>query len=216
MNQVHLQTVVASKAHRLVTAARGRRIVDFGMRRLHGSDAALGGARVLHCRGRCHEQRSEADPFRNFAAVHPESILLVDTYDTLEGVRRVVRLAEELGADFRVRGIRLDSGSPGELARRCRTTLDDAGLEEVEIVASGSLDEDEIARLLAEGAPIAGFGVGTRMGVSSDAPALDVAYKLTAYAGRGRMKLSPPSGYTVGCSPALTVYAQRVAGEVGT
>jgi nicotinate phosphoribosyltransferase len=118
-------------------------------------------------------------------------MLLVDTYDTLEGVRNVVRLAKELGEGFRVRGIRLDSGDLGSLARESRRILDDAGLERVSLFASGGLDEREIARLLKEAPSISGFGVGTRMGVSDDAPALDMAYKATAYAGRGRLKLSP-------------------------
>jgi nicotinate phosphoribosyltransferase len=215
MNQVHFATVVASKALRVVQAARGRTVVDFGMRRMHGRDASLKGARACFVAGvhstsnvlagrlygipvagtmahsfvQAHD--SELAAFRDFAARFPATILLVDTYDTLEGVRNVVRLAEELGARFKVRGVRIDSGDLGELAEASRTILDDAGLEGVEIFASGSLDEYAIERLLERGAPITGFGVGTRMGVSSDAPSLDMAYKLTAYAGRGRLKLAP-------------------------
>ncbi|HUP52468.1 MAG TPA: nicotinate phosphoribosyltransferase [Longimicrobiales bacterium] len=215
MSQVHFATVAASKALRVVTAARGRRVVDFGMRRMHGRDAALKAARAYHIAGvdatsnvlagklydlpvagtmahsfiQAHD--SEPAAFRDFAATYPETVLLVDTYDTLEGVRNVVRLAEVLGPEFRVRGIRLDSGDLAELAKGSRRILDEAGLEQVEIFASGSLDEHEVERLLREGAPITGFGVGTRMGVSSDAPSLDMAYKLTAYAGRGRLKLAP-------------------------
>jgi nicotinate phosphoribosyltransferase len=214
MNQVHFQSVAASKAYRVVEAAEGRTVVDFGMRRMHGADAALKAARAFHIAGvhatsnvlagkvygipvtgtmahsfvQAHE--SELDALRRFALMYPETVLLVDTYDTLEGVRNVVRLAEELGREFRVRAVRLDSGDLGELSRRTRDILDAADLSSVEIFASGGLDEHEIARLLAEGAPITGFGVGTRMGVSADAPALDMAYKLTEYAGRGRFKLS--------------------------
>jgi hypothetical protein len=132
----------------------------------------------------------ELDAFRAFARLYPQTVLLVDTYDTLGGVAKVIHLARELGADFRVRGVRLDSGDLADLAFRARQLLDDAGLHQVEIFASGSLDEDAIAELLAKGAPITGFGVGTKMGVSSDAPDLDIAYKLCAYAGRGRLKLS--------------------------
>ncbi len=214
MNQVHFQTVVASKASRVVTAAEGRSVVDFGLRRMHGADAGLKSARAFHIAGvtatsnvlagqvygipiagtmahsyiQAHE--SELDAFRRFSELYPETILLVDTYDTLEGVENVIRLAKELGSAFRVRGIRLDSGNLGSLARRSRLALDEAGLKRVTIFASGGLDEREIARLVREAPEIDGFGVGTKMGVSEDAPALDMAYKATAYAGRGRLKLS--------------------------
>jgi len=215
MNQVHHQTVVASKAVRVVEAARGRSVVDFGLRRMHGTDAGMKAARAFHVAGlagtsnvlagqvygipvsgtmahsyiQAHER--EMDAFRAFAGLYPETVLLVDTYDTLEGVRRVAELASELGEEFRVRAIRLDSGDLAELAMASREILDAAGLSRVEIFASGGLDEDEIRELLDRGAPIDGFGVGTGLGVSKDAPSLDVAYKLTAYAGRGRLKLSP-------------------------
>lgn len=215
LNQIHYQTVVASKAVRVVHAARGRTIVDFGMRRMHGTDAALKAARACYIAGvdstsnvlagkvygipiagtMAHSYvqafDDELDAFRAFTRVYPRTILLVDTYDTEEGVRRVVELARELGARFQVSAIRLDSGDLVELAFRSRAILDEAGLDHVEIFASGGLDEYEIAHIVEAGAPITGFGVGTRMGVASDAPALDAAYKLTAYNGRGRLKLSP-------------------------
>lgn len=143
---------------------------------------------MAHSYVQAHE--SELDAFRAFTALYPETILLVDTYDTLEGVRKVVALADELGDDFHVRGIRLDSGDLAELAFRAREILDAAGLDHVEIFASGGLDEFVIADLVQQGAPITGFGVGTHMGVARDAPALDMAYKLTAYGGTGRLKLS--------------------------
>jgi len=214
MNQIHLQTVLASKAARVVAAADGRPVVDFGMRRTHGIDAALKSARAFHVAGahatsnlaagqvygmpvsgtmahsyvQAHDDECEA--FRRFAAVFPETVLLVDTYDTEAGLQKVIQLARELGSRFRVRGVRLDSGDLAELARRSRKMLDAAGLESVEIFASGSLDENSIAELLASGAPIDGFGVGTKMGTAADAPGLDIVYKLVSYAGRGRMKLS--------------------------
>lgn len=215
MNQVHHQTVMASKAARVVAAAAGRTVVDFGLRRMHGTDAGVKAARAFHVAGvdatsnvfagwtygvpiagtmahsfvQAHDDELEA--FRAFARSYPKTILLVDTYDTLDGVRKVVRLAAELGPEFRVRGVRLDSGDLATLALGARAILDAAGLERVEIFASGGLDEDEIAELVARGAPIDGFGVGTGMGVSTDAPALDIAYKLTSYAGTGRLKTSP-------------------------
>jgi nicotinate phosphoribosyltransferase len=229
LNQVHLQTVLASKAARVVAAARGRRVVDFGMRRMHGSDAALKGARAFHVAGvdatsnvlagqlygipvagtmahsyvQAHE--GELESFREFARLYPETILLVDTYDTLEGVHRVVALARELGGDFGVRGIRLDSGDLCALARQAREILDAAGLESVEIFASGMLDEYAVARLVEQDAPITGFGVGTRMGVSEDAPSADLVYKLTEYAGVGRRKLSTDKATLPGRKQVLRV-----------
>ncbi|MFW5946854.1 MAG: nicotinate phosphoribosyltransferase, partial [Gemmatimonadota bacterium] len=143
---------------------------------------------MAHSYIQAHE--SEMAAFRAFVELYPDTILLVDTYDTLEGVEHVIRLAEELGSGFRVRGVRLDSGDLAALARETRTMLDGAGLTGVEIFASGGLDEYEVDRLVRAGAPIDGFGVGTRMGTSADAPALDMAYKLTHYAGQGRLKLS--------------------------
>jgi nicotinate phosphoribosyltransferase len=214
MNQLHLQTVLASKAARVVLAAGDRPVVDFGLRRMHGADAGLKAARAFHVAGVAGTSNvlageaygvpvtgtmahsyiqahgSEMAAFRAFAAHHPAPVLLVDTYDTLAGVRKVVQLAREMGDAFRVRAIRLDSGDLGALAMEARKILDAGGLERVEIFASGGLDEHEIARLLDAGAPIGGFGVGTGMGVSSDAPALDMAYKLAEYGGRGRLKLS--------------------------
>lgn len=215
LNQVHFQTVVASKAARVVHAAAGRPIVDFGLRRYHGADAGLKAARaagLAGCAGTSNVLASavwpeippmgtmahsyvqahddELDALRRFSELYPETTLLVDTYDTLRGVRRVVELARERGEAFRVGAIRLDSGDLGALAVGARRILDDAGLHAVRIFASGELDEHAIARLVGGGAPIDSFGVGTGMGVPADAPALDVAYKLVAYAGTGRVKLS--------------------------
>ena len=132
----------------------------------------------------------ETDAFAAFIRSYPDTVLLVDTYDTLEGVRRVVALAKRMGAAFRVRAIRLDSGDLTDLAFKARQILDEAGLSQVDILASGGLDEHVIQKIVAAGAPIDGFGVGTAMAVSDDAPGLDIAYKLCAYAGQGRLKLS--------------------------
>ncbi len=214
LNQISFQTLIASKAARVVTAAGGRPVSEFGLRRLHGTDAAMKAARASFIAGvgttsnvlagavygipvtgtmahsyiEAHD--SELEAFRAFVGLYPGSTLLVDTYDTLRGVGNVIRLARELGDDFTVRAIRLDSGDLAGLAVDARKLLDDAGLTGVEIFASGNLDEYRIADLIASGAPIAGFGVGTRMGVSADVPSLDTAYKLVGYAGRSRMKLS--------------------------
>lgn len=215
MNQVHVQTVLASKAYRVVAAAQGRPVFDFAARRMHGTDAALKGARAFYIAGvaatsnvlagklykipvvgtMAHSyvqaHSSELEAFRAFLRIYPETVLLVDTYDTLAGVRKVIELARELGPDFTVKAIRLDSGDLLELSRHARHMLDAAGLAHVKILASGGLDEENIARLLEAGAPIDGFGVGTYMGVSRDAPDCDIVYKLTEYAGQGRLKLSP-------------------------
>lgn len=215
MNQIHHQTLVASKAARVVEAAAGRTVVDFGSRRMHGLDAAVKAARAFHIAGVASTSNvlagktyglpvagtmahsyiqahgEEAEAFRAFARTFPETVLLVDTYDTIEGVRRVIDLARLLGEDFRISAIRLDSGDLGDLSRKARSMLDGAGLKSVGIFASGGLDEYEIAALVRADAPIDGFGVGTNMGVSHDVPDLDIAYKLCEYAGEGRVKLSP-------------------------
>ncbi|MEX2492215.1 MAG: nicotinate phosphoribosyltransferase [Nitrospirales bacterium] len=214
MNQIHLQSVLASKAQRVVSAASGRPVVDFSTRRMHGIDAALKAARAFWIAGvastsnvlagkfygvpvagtmahsyiQAHENESAA--FRAFAHVFPETTLLVDTYDTLAGVKKVIDLAQTLGDEFHVKAVRLDSGDLLALSRETRQLLDEAGLGNVEIFASGGLDEDAIAALLLSGAPIDGFGVGSSMGVSRDVPDLDIVYKLSEYAGKGRLKLS--------------------------
>jgi nicotinate phosphoribosyltransferase len=198
-----------------VEAAQGRTVVDFGLRRMHGRDAGMGAARACYIAGaaatsnvaagqkygigvagtmahsyiQAHDD--EYDAFLAFARLYPDTVLLVDTYDTRAGVRNVVQLASELGEQFQVSAIRLDSGDLAELAYESRRLLDDAGLQRVRIFASSSLDEDQIARLVEGGAPIDGFGVGTEMGVSRDVPTIDIVYKLVEYAGRGRLKLAP-------------------------
>jgi nicotinate phosphoribosyltransferase len=214
LNQMHLQTLLASKGVRVKSAAEGRAVVDFGLRRIHGTDAGLKAARAFHIAGvegtsnvlagrvygmpvtgtmahsyiQAHDDEMEA--FRAFVREFPDTVLLVDTYDTLEGVRKVVRLAEELGDAFAVHAIRLDSGDLVSLSRSARKILDAAGLQSVQIFASGGLDEWRVRDLVRAGAPIDGFGVGTNMGVSADAPSLDIVYKMTGYAGEGRVKLS--------------------------
>jgi nicotinate phosphoribosyltransferase len=132
----------------------------------------------------------EMEAFRAFARVYPSTVLLIDTYDSIEGVKKVVALAKELGSAFKVRGVRIDSGDLTALSKAARQILDDAGLSEVQIVASGGLDEYVILDLVAAGAPIDVFGVGTDLAVSGDAPALDIVYKLTEIGGSGRVKLS--------------------------
>ncbi|WP_414039814.1 nicotinate phosphoribosyltransferase [Acidithiobacillus sp. M4-SHS-6] len=214
LNQIHLQTLIASKAIRVVLAAQGRPVVDFGVRRAHGLDAGLKLARAafiagvestshvlaglrydIPLRGTMAHSAIQAfgddlTAFRAFARSDPHTICLVDTFATMAGVEAVIRLRDELGEAFQVRGIRLDSGDLAGLSSTARARLDAAGLDQLILFASGNLDEYEIQRLLSRNAPIDGFGVGTRMDVSADAPALDCAYKLVEYGGEGRMKLS--------------------------
>ncbi len=214
MNTIHLQTVLASKAVRLVTAANGRPVVDFGMRRMHGRDAALTGTRAYTVAGLAgtsnvlagavHDlpvkgtmahsfvqaHADEAEAFRTYARLYPGTTLLVDTYDTRRAVMSIIDLLRA-NPELRIGAIRLDSGDLRAESGLCRELLDEAGLNDVSILASSGLDEHSIAELVASQAPIDGFGVGTAIGTSVDAPNLDLAYKLTEYAGQPRLKNSP-------------------------
>jgi nicotinate phosphoribosyltransferase len=215
LNQMTFHTMLASKAARCRIAADGREVVDFAFRRTQGADAADAVARDSAIAGfaatsnvaaaRRHGLRvagtmahsyveafaSEADAFRAFASDFPaRTTFLVDTYDTLSGVRTAIDVIRDLGLRDAL-GIRLDSGDLASLSAQARALLDGAGLEHVRIFASGGLDEVDIDALVRGGAPVDAFGVGTRMGVSADAPFLDTAYKLAEYAGRPVLKLSP-------------------------
>jgi nicotinate phosphoribosyltransferase len=216
LNQIGMASLVASKAARCVIAARGRRLIDFGLRRSQGADAGLIAARASYLAGfvgtsnvlaghryaiplngtmahsyvMAHSRESEA--FENFVALFPQmSTLLVDTFDTVRGVEnaaRVASLLKEKGQ--RLQAVRLDSGDLVDLSIRARRVLDQNGLKDVAIFASGNLDEYRINELLRAGAPIDAFGVGTAMVTGGDAPALDVGYKLAEYAGTPRLKTS--------------------------
>lgn len=216
LNCVHLQTLIASKAARCVMAARDRAVVEFGLRRAAGTDAGMKAARSAFIAGAtmssnvlagmaygipptgtmAHSYVSafphEIDSFRAFAAAFPDrTILLLDTYDTVTAAHKAVTVARELAAaGHRLAGVRLDSGDLAALAHEVRAVLDAGGFPDAKIFASGGLDEDDIDRCLAAGAPIDAFGVGTRMGVSADAPYLDMAYKLVRYDGRDVLKTS--------------------------
>lgn len=214
LNQVTFQTAIASKAARSVLAAEGRPVVDFGQRRAHGSDAGVKAARATYLAGcastssllagqrygipvtgtmahayvQAHD--SEAEAFRAFAQRYPGTTLLVDTYDTIEGVRTAIETVRALGGAGVIRAVRLDSGDLDVLSRETRALLDAAGLHDVGIVVSGGLEEQRIARLVAAGAPITAYAVGTSVVVPSDGPTLDSVYKLVEYAGVGRAKFS--------------------------
>ncbi|MGE5540506.1 MAG: nicotinate phosphoribosyltransferase [Gemmatimonas sp.] len=216
INLLHFETLVASKAARVVLSAPGKLLVDFGLRRAHGAEAGLLAARAAYIAGFAGTATTaagrefgipiygtmahsfiqafdgETAAFEAFARSRPEGIiLLIDTYDTEAAAHKVASLVPRLAADgIRVRGVRLDSGDLATWSRHVRRILDRAGLHDVTIFASGGLDEDIIADLLRLGAPIDGFGVGTSLTTSSDVPSLDCAYKLQEYAGRARRKRS--------------------------
>lgn len=216
INLLHYQTLIASKAARCVLAAPGKLLVDFGMRRAHGAEAALLAARANYLSGfagtatvlagmqfniplfgtMAHSlvqaYDREEDAFAQFAAAQPGNVtLLLDTYDTETAARKVVQLAPRLQErGIAIRGVRLDSGDLAEHARQVRRTLDAGGLPQATIFGSGDLDEWRIAELLASGAPFDGFGVGTRLDASTDAPTLDMVYKLQEYASKPRRKRS--------------------------
>jgi nicotinate phosphoribosyltransferase len=224
VNQVHLQSLLATKAARCVDAARGRRLIDFGVRRAHGVEAGMRLARCAWIAGfdatsnvaagrdygipvagtMAHSYvqsfPDEVEAFRAFARAYPDrTILLVDTYDTPEGVRRAAAVGLELArGGHRLAGVRLDSGDLLALSREARAILDGAGLD-AEIYASSNLDEDELDALLAAGAPIDGFGVGSRLAVSSKAPYLDMVYKLVDLDGHPSRKLSSGKVTLPGC-----------------
>jgi nicotinate phosphoribosyltransferase len=211
INLVQYPTLVATKAARVAIAAAGRPVVEFGFRRAHGLETGVEAALAAYIGGGMSTSNveagrrygipvagtmahafvlahdSELHAFRAFAADHPRAAtLLVDTYDTIDGVRNAIRTATESP----VQGVRLDSGDLASLARHARELLDGAGLPDVQIFASGGLDEYDVARLVADRAPIDAFGVGTDLVTSSDRPSADIAYKLVAYDGRPVAKLS--------------------------
>ncbi len=217
INILHYQVLVASKAARVRLAAEPRPAVDFGLRRAHGAEAGLFAARASYMAGlagtstvlagrlfgipvygtmahsfvQAHD--SELEAFLAFGRSQPENVvLLVDTYDVEKGAANAARAARILaGEGIEVKAVRIDSGNLEALCRRVRSILDSFGLHDVKIFASGNLDEYLIHDLVQKDVPVDGFGVGTRLDTSSDAPYLDCAYKLQEYMGRPRMKTSP-------------------------
>ena len=216
VNLLHFEVLVASKAARCVLVAPGKRLIDFGLRRAHGAEAGLLAARAAYLAGfdgssaalagprfgipvfgtMAHSfvqaHTSESAAFVHFARAFPRTaLLLIDTYDTVAAARKVAALAPGLAREgIDVRGVRLDSGDLAELAYEVRRVLDEGGLASATIFASGNLDEHRVRDLMADGAPIDAFGIGTSLVTSSDAPSLDAVYKLQEYAGRPRRKRS--------------------------
>ena len=216
INQVNLQSLIATKAARCVHAAGGRAVVDFALRRAHGIDAGMKVARASYLAGftgtsnvRAGQEygipivgtmahsfvssfEQEMDAFRAFIASFPNnSILLIDTYDTLAGARKAVEIAKEMAANGQqLQGVRIDSGDLKKLAIEVRRIFDEAGLKSVKIIGSGGLDEFDLADFTVADVPYDSYGVGTKMGVSADAPWFDIAYKLVEYHERPVLKLS--------------------------
>ncbi|HET9040319.1 MAG TPA: nicotinate phosphoribosyltransferase [Gemmatimonadales bacterium] len=229
MNICHLQTLLASKAARCVLAAGGRSLSEFGLRRSHGTDAGMKAARCAILAGfdstsnvlagrtygaplsgtMAHSFVTafprEIDAFLAYARAFPDSaVLLLDTYDTPAAARLAVEVARRLAADgHRLAGVRLDSGDLAGLSREVRGILDGGGCSDVRILVSGGLDEHDVAALLAAGAPIDGFGIGTRLDVSADAPSLEMVYKLVGLGGRDILKLSPGKETWVGAKQVV-------------
>ena len=244
INLLHFQTLIASKAARSVLMAPGKLLVDFGLRRAHGAEAGLLAARASYLAGfagsatvlaaplygvpvfgtmahsfvQAHDDEMTA--FEHFARSLPENvILLIDTYDTEAAAEKVVALAPKLARDgIKIKGVRLDSGDLADHAFKVRRILDDGGLKDATIFASGSVDEYVLARLAKQNAPIDGYGIGTHMDTSADAPYLDCAYKLVEYAGSARRKRSEGKVLWPGRKQVFRSYDRdgRMAGDVLT
>ena len=241
LSLVNHQTMIASKASRVVEAARGRPVWDFSLRRLHGPEAALGVARAAYIAGcagtatvvagarlgipttgtMAHHfvlafgEDGEQAAFEQFLRDYPaRAVLLVDTYDALRGVDRAIAAARTTG--IALGGVRLDSGDIAWLARETRARLDAAGMRDTRILASGDLDEYAIARLLDAGAPLDGFGVGTMLGTSADAPSMGGVYKLVAQDSDGEMvptmKISPAKHTDPGAHQVFHTASRDVVG----
>jgi len=204
LNTINVQTMIATKASRVVNAAQGRAVIEFGLRRTHGADAGMKAARcsyIAGCSGTSNVLAGmkygipifgtmahsfvmffdkEIEAFRAFAKTFPKaSLLLIDTFDDVAGAKKAAIVAKELEQKgFKLSGVRIDSGDLVEISKKVRALLDEKELDYVKIFASGDLDEYKIEKLLSKGAKIDAFGVGTRMSTSEDRPYADVIYKL--------------------------------------
>jgi nicotinate phosphoribosyltransferase len=238
LSTILFQTMVASKAVRVAIACGpDRPFSDFSARRDHGPDAALKAARAAYVGGASSTSNvlagqrfgipltgtmahayvmafeQEIDAFRCFSRAFPDdAVLLLDTYDTVQAAKRVVELAPELRAEgVHLAGVRIDSGDLADLAKQVRAIFDAGGLADVPILVSGDLDEHRIVELTEKGAPVAGFGVGTRLGTSADAPYLGGVYKLVVDVHGPRMKTSPGKTTLPGCKQIYRVTEAGVA-----
>jgi nicotinate phosphoribosyltransferase len=224
VNALHYATIVATKAARCIVAAPGKSLVEFGLRRTASIDAGLIAARSAYLSGFVGTSNvlagerfgipvsgtvahsfieifpNELDAFRAFAETFPGDVtLLIDTYDTPRGARHAALVAGELAKHGRrIRAVRLDSGDLVALSKEVRAILDDAGLNDVEILASGGLDEHDLVELQRGEAPIDAYGIGTRLGTSADLPSIDMVYKLVQFEDRPTLKLSTGKATLVG------------------
>ncbi len=214
INTLQISILVATKALRCYSVAKGTGLVDFGLRRAHGTDAGMKAARSSFIGGFIGTSNvlagkefgipiygtmahsfilafgDEEKAFETFAKYYPDnSIFLVDTFNTIEGVKKAIKVVKKLGLK-NFKGVRLDSGDILSLSKETRKLLDEAGLKEAKIFVSGGINEYKIKQLLEAGAPIDAWGVGTELVVSADIPYLDCAYKLVEYNGEPKMKLS--------------------------
>jgi len=213
LNQINFQTLIATKTSRMLLSCNQGKVLEFGMRRAQGTDGAMAASRAAFIGGACSTSNtlasarygipasgtmahswimsfdSELESFRQFAEIYPDNaVLLIDTYDTLgSGIENAIIVGRELKAKNKNVGVRLDSGDLCYLSKQVRKRLDEAGLEEAKIVVSNELDEFIISQLLAEGAPIDSWGVGTRMVTGGKDPALTGVYKLSARQHNGDM-----------------------------
>lgn len=232
INQINFQSLIATKAARCVHAAGERSVVDFSLRRTHGIDAGMKVARSSYIAGFAGTSNvragqhyripimgtmahsfvtsfeHEIDAFRAFVANFPNhSTLLIDTYDTVEAARKAVEIAKEMAArGQQLQGVRIDSGDLAQLAVEVRKIFDAAGLKNVKIIGSGGLDEYDLADFTDANIPYDSYGVGTKMGVSADAPWSDIAYKLVEYDNRPVLKLSPEKVSLPGRKQVARIY----------
>lgn len=241
INFLQYQTLVATKAARMALAAPGKDLIDFGLRRAHSGEAGVLAARasfiagfagtatlpagmmfdipifgtMAHSYVQAHVSEKEA--FLNFARSQPDrAFFLIDTYNTEKAARTVTQLAPALAVNgIAVRGVRIDSGDIGQHARKVRTILNEAGLTETRIMASGGIDEFKLRDLTEVNTPIDSYGIGTSLVVSDDAPALDCAYKLKAYAGEPKRKRSEGKAYWPGPTQIFRRYSEagQLAGD---
>jgi nicotinate phosphoribosyltransferase len=242
INFLQYQTLVASKAARMVLAAPGKDLIDFGLRRAHSGEAGVLAARASYIAGftgtatvlagvlfgvpifgtMAHSyvqaHNSEEEAFLSFAqSQRNRAFFLIDTYDTERAAQKVARLVPSLvDSGIVVRGVRIDSGDLGQHARNVRSILDQGGLKETRIMASGGVDETKLRDLTAMKAPIDSYGIGTSLVVSDDAPALDCAYKLKAYAGEPKRKRSEGKAYWPGATQIFRSYGKtgQLAGDI--
>jgi nicotinate phosphoribosyltransferase len=232
---LHIETLIATKALLCVKSAKGIPIFDFSARRTHGIDSSLHVARASYIAGFSGTSNvlagklwnipvvgtmahsfvevfpSEEEAFKAFSETYADrAILLIDTYDTIGAAQKIVKLKNFFEENkISLKGVRIDSGDLAELSKKVRKILDKGSLKEVQIFLSGSLDEKEIKKLLKAKVPVSGFGVGTRMGVSEDAPYFEMGYKLVEYEGKPCFKLSPKKELLPGSKNLYRIWDEK-------